>query len=304
MDEKLTDASRNATYHRAVRIAAGQAKIAMNKYYSLTDAADAYRIVIRAWFLLHFFIYFFVADACWPAVLHPCLKQRYMQQLKWPTVWQDEAIRITREIWELNYASVKPAHPEPVEQSQNTVCCLSNPRAAVVNTFFSQPARTSSTTSWPPLLTKTVYPTQTTSYLATSTHRDIVPRSASSSAHSIGGSSMHTPTHVYPEWPLTTWPHQVCLTLSLCVPVWLTLSPASSTDIERIFSRGRDLLDYRRNRLTAESMRALLCLRDWIRNGIIAIDEITEFLAAKSSGVVSESESEDEADVEPLYDDQ
>ena len=46
MDERLTDASRNTKYHRAVRIAASQAKSAMNKYYGLTDAADAYRVAI------------------------------------------------------------------------------------------------------------------------------------------------------------------------------------------------------------------------------------------------------------------
>jgi len=72
------------------------------------------------------------------------------------------------------------------------------------------------------------------------------------------------------------------------------LTQASSTDIERIFSRGRDLLDYHCNRLTAESMWALLCLGDWIRNRIITINDITQFLAVKDNGVVSESESENE----------
>ena len=56
IDEKLTNVSRNNMYHCAVRIAAGQAKIAMNKYYSLTDAADTYRVVIGECFLLKVFI--------------------------------------------------------------------------------------------------------------------------------------------------------------------------------------------------------------------------------------------------------
>jgi len=46
IDERLTEASRNPRYHRAVRTAASQAKTTMNKYYGLTDAADAYRIAI------------------------------------------------------------------------------------------------------------------------------------------------------------------------------------------------------------------------------------------------------------------
>ena len=56
INEKLTNVSRNNMYHHTVRIATGQAKIAMNKYYSLTDAADAYRVVIRECFLLKVFI--------------------------------------------------------------------------------------------------------------------------------------------------------------------------------------------------------------------------------------------------------
>jgi len=72
------------------------------------------------------------------------------------------------------------------------------------------------------------------------------------------------------------------------------LFQASSTDIEHIFSRGRDLLDYRRNRLTAESMRALLCVGNWIRNGIITIDNITGFLAAGDGGAESATEDEEE----------
>ena len=52
IDEKLTDASRDINIHCVVRIAANQAKSTMNKYYGLTDAADAYRIAIRESFLI------------------------------------------------------------------------------------------------------------------------------------------------------------------------------------------------------------------------------------------------------------
>lgn len=39
--------------------------------------------------------------------------------------------------------------------------------------------------------------------------------------------------------------------------------------MERVFSQGRLLLPYIRNRLSSESTRALLCLGDWSRRGLV-----------------------------------
>jgi len=47
IDKDLSNAAANQLYHPAVRAAAGLAKATMNKYYELTDAADAYQICIR-----------------------------------------------------------------------------------------------------------------------------------------------------------------------------------------------------------------------------------------------------------------
>jgi hypothetical protein len=43
----------------------------------------------------------------------------------------------------------------------------------------------------------------------------------------------------------------------------------TSVDVERVFSQGRLLLPYIRNRLSSESTRALLCLGDWSRHGLV-----------------------------------
>ena len=40
-------------------------------------------------------------------------------------------------------------------------------------------------------------------------------------------------------------------------------------DVKRIFSRGQLLLSHIRNRLSAQSTRALLCLRSWRKLGLI-----------------------------------
>jgi hypothetical protein len=45
--------------------------------------------------------------------------------------------------------------------------------------------------------------------------------------------------------------------------------PATSTGVERMFSRGRLLLPYVRNRLSAQSTRALLCLGYWSKAGFV-----------------------------------
>ncbi|KIL55364.1 hypothetical protein M378DRAFT_47362, partial [Amanita muscaria Koide BX008] len=45
--------------------------------------------------------------------------------------------------------------------------------------------------------------------------------------------------------------------------------PATSVNVEHVFSSGRMLISYLRNRLQVETARALLCLGDWIKKGVI-----------------------------------
>jgi hAT family C-terminal dimerisation region len=45
--------------------------------------------------------------------------------------------------------------------------------------------------------------------------------------------------------------------------------PATSIDVERLFSRGRLLLSHTRSRLSVSSTRALLCLGSWSLNGLV-----------------------------------
>ncbi|KAF5332308.1 hypothetical protein D9758_018513 [Tetrapyrgos nigripes] len=54
---------------------------------------------------------------------------------------------------------------------------------------------------------------------------------------------------------------------------YLTI-PATSTDVERVFSRGRFLLPYVRNRLSADTTRALMCLRQWSLMGLIQDEDV------------------------------
>jgi len=65
---------------------------------------------------------------------------------------------------------------------------------------------------------------------------------------------------------------------------------ATSVDVERVFSRGRLLLSHIRNRMSAESTRALLCLNNWGKQGFIKQEDL------KAAAVLPEVNDEEKED--------
>ena len=49
---------------------------------------------------------------------------------------------------------------------------------------------------------------------------------------------------------------------------------ATSTAVERVFSQGRQLLSFTRNRLRPSTIRAFLCLGSWGRNDFIFFEDV------------------------------
>ena len=47
-----------------------------------------------------------------------------------------------------------------------------------------------------------------------------------------------------------------------------------SVAVERVFSKGRLVLSHVRNRLSAQSTRALLCLGYWSKMGFVNLDDL------------------------------
>ena len=45
-------------------------------------------------------------------------------------------------------------------------------------------------------------------------------------------------------------------------------------DVERVFSKGRLCLSHVRNRLSAQTTRALLCVGEWSRLDLVAADDL------------------------------
>ncbi len=52
--------------------------------------------------------------------------------------------------------------------------------------------------------------------------------------------------------------------------------PAASVGVERVFSQGRMTLSYLRNHLEVQTTRALLCVGEWSRRGLIKNDALKE----------------------------
>ncbi|KAL1748219.1 hypothetical protein HDZ31DRAFT_30289 [Schizophyllum fasciatum] len=98
LDRQLSTMSINTALEPAIRAAAGLAKRTLNRYYSLTDQADSYRVSMGAWPCLcalscaKFFI-----------VLHPRHKLEYFKRAGWASDWVAEAERITRHAYDSHY---------------------------------------------------------------------------------------------------------------------------------------------------------------------------------------------------------
>jgi hypothetical protein len=87
--------------------------------------------------------------------------------------------------------------------------------------------------------------------------------------HINGGLTTRQPTHIYPEWRLITYQSPVCVyNLFITLGAYIDFT-ATSTDVERVFSQGRLLLSHVRNRLSSQSIRALMCLGNWSRLGLV-----------------------------------
>ncbi|KNE95438.1 hypothetical protein PSTG_11291 [Puccinia striiformis f. sp. tritici PST-78] len=79
---------RRDEYPPALRNACRAGLQLTNKYYTLTDCSPLYRVAM---------------------VLHPSFKDEYFKLAKWKPEWINEAIRLTREMWESHY---KPSPPQ------------------------------------------------------------------------------------------------------------------------------------------------------------------------------------------------
>jgi hypothetical protein len=85
-----------------------------------------------------------------------------------------------------------------------------------------------------------------------------------------------------------------CSIVTSRIPNLITPGPtATSVDVERVFSKGRLVLSHVRNRLSAESTRALLCLGAWSKMGLVNDEDVVEAVRLSDA---NESKRELESD--------
>ena len=111
------------------------------------------------------------------------------------------------------------------------------------------------------------------SWITTSNHRALkVLKNLSS-----GGSIIEDLILAYHAWLGIFLQYQVSLSTSTA---WglnefiLTWSLASSVAVERVFSKGRLIISHIRNRLSAQSTRALMCLGYWSKLGFVTLEDL------------------------------
>ncbi|KIM51048.1 hypothetical protein SCLCIDRAFT_52613, partial [Scleroderma citrinum Foug A] len=73
---------------------------------------------------------------------------------------------------------------------------------------------------------------------------------------------------------------------------YLTI-PATSVDVEQLFSKGRVVLPYLRNCLLSQSTRALLCLRQWSKLGLVKDEDLRQVICEDLEGDKSKVELPD-----------
>ncbi|KAK7021866.1 hypothetical protein VNI00_017213 [Paramarasmius palmivorus] len=74
--------------------------------------------------------------------------------------------------------------------------------------------------------------------------------------------------------------------------------PATSTAMERVFSAGRQLLNFMRNRLSGSSIRRFLCFGSWGRKNMVHMPDIEAAIRTLCKRKKDTNEERDESDVE------
>jgi len=100
---------------------------------------------------------------------------------------------------------------------------------------------------------------------------------------SCGGMSDVQSFRDYHAWLVITSRFPVSLLFSVFSRLSFMLKPlsiATTVDVERVFSRGRLVLPYVRNRLAVQSTRASLCVGLWSSQGLVKDADIRASLGA------------------------
>ncbi|KNE90718.1 hypothetical protein PSTG_15824 [Puccinia striiformis f. sp. tritici PST-78] len=170
-------------------------------------------------------------------ILHPSFKDEYFKLAQWQPEWIEESIRLTRDMWETNY---KPPPPQPTT-SQRSNPGPKPPKGVLAGLAGASEARGGNTNTDP--------------------------------IHMWLAGGLCLTDEGQPVNPLKWWirqrragnTHGGLLQMALDV----LSCPATTVDVERSFSFGRDYVSLRRHRLSASSVTQGMTVAFYSKNGKI-----------------------------------
>lgn len=195
-------------------------------------------------------------------MLHPSYKTAYFKRLKWPTEWIDAADEVVHSEWYTRYAHIVIDPAEVVEEATATAA-----HQPSVNVFDDIMQFTPDDTP--------------------AIDQDELDTFLTSPCEDTNGD------------PLAWWMKNRARypRLSRMALDYLS-APATTVDVERVFSQGRLVLSHTRNRLSPKSMRALMCVGAWSRAGLLNTKKMAHILRSgdknsESLRTLSDHEDED-----------
>ena len=99
INDKLTAHAHNRTLSPAIKASLELGKKTLNRYYSLTDLSEVYRIAMGMWPM------FLLASSSYTcqSVLHPCHKLAYFKTAGWEQEWIETARELVCDAFEQSY---------------------------------------------------------------------------------------------------------------------------------------------------------------------------------------------------------
>ncbi|KAJ3002262.1 hypothetical protein NUW54_g5941 [Trametes sanguinea] len=235
-------------FEPSIRVALSLAKTTLSKYYNLTDSADIYRIAM---------------------VLHPRYKTAYFKKLNWTRAWIDGARRLVRAEFDRVYAHQDDSDDSESDDGFNG----SQTRSADSDSDSDSSGSSQSSKN----KTRDADAPESDSGNIFDQIPDLFcgSKRRTSEVDELDAYLKAEPEDITNPFQWWYRRRRVYPRLARMAMDYLSI-PATSVDVERVFSRGRLLLPHVRNRLSAQTTRALLCLGDWSVHGYIAQSDLAD----------------------------
>jgi hypothetical protein len=120
INDRLSAQANDHLLSPAIRASLGLGKKTLNRYYSLTDSSEVYRIAMGAYSGLRFS--YMDSNNFLGTVLHPRHKLSYFKSAKWEQEWIDTAEELVHDEFERSYKQEVPCNDSDGDAETTEVC--------------------------------------------------------------------------------------------------------------------------------------------------------------------------------------